>query len=248
MANIQDNNPDFLADPPGVSSARFAPPRAGGRADKRQAITRAARTVFARDGYIRTSIDTIASEAGVSTRTVYNHFEGKEQLFSVVLHASATHVGDGFIADVERRLTGADPKGDLVALGHACAAMRTHFPEHFAMVRQIEVEAPHFPRATIDAWQRAGPLRVLHEIARRLGQLADRGLLSLDDPSRAAVHFSALATAGLTTYYGTPPPGDEDASHAVIAGVDAFLNGYAATLRTLPAGEQPVARNRGQSS
>lgn len=200
--------------------------------DKRRAITGAARTVFGLDGYTRTSIDTIAAEAGVSTRTIYNHFEGKEQLFSAVLHASATQVADGFIADVERRLTGVDLKGDLVALGHAAAAVRTNSPEHFAMVEQIGAEAPHFPPATIDAWRQAGPLRVLHEIAHRLRQLADEGLLRVDDPLQAAVHFSALVTAGLTTYYGTPALDDEHAGvDAVAAGVDAFLNGYAATPR-----------------
>jgi len=205
--------------------------RAGGRADKRRAITNAARAVFSREGYARASIDAIATEANVSTRTVYNHFEGKERLFSTVLHASATEVADGFVADVERRMTGAGQKADLVALGRALAAVRTDFPEHFAMVGRIEVESPHFPPATIEAWQRAGPLRVLGEIARRLRQLADGGLLLIDDPSRAAVHFAALTTAGLATYYGTQAPSDEGAGEAVEAGVEAFLHGYATPAR-----------------
>lgn len=232
MANYSHNDPRSFADPSSASSAGFTLPRVGGRADKREAITGAARTVFGREGYTRTSIDTIATEANVSTRTIYNHFEGKEQLFSAVLHASATQVADGFIADVERRLTGADLKDDLVALGYAAAAVRTDFPEHFAMVGQIGVETLHFPPETINAWRQAGPLRVLHEISRRLRQLADGGLLRIDDPSRAAVHFSALVTAGFTTYYGTPALGDERTSDAVIGGVDAFLNGYAATPRS----------------
>ena len=225
------NGPRSLAKESGASAAGSSPVRAGGRADKRRAITRAARAVFGRDGYARASIDAIAAEAGVSTRTVYNHFEGKEQLFSAVLLASATQVAEGFVSDVERRLTGADLEGDLVALGLALAAVRTNFPEHFAMVRRIEVEAPYFPRETIEAWQRAGPLRVLGEISRRLRQLADGGLLRVEDASAAAVHFVALATAGLTTYYGVPAPGDDQAGRAVETGVGAFLNGYAATPR-----------------
>ena len=195
---------------------------------------RAARSVFGREGYTRTTIDMIATEADVSTRTVYNHFEGKEHLFSAVLLASATHVADGFIADLEERLTGADPERDLLALGHACAAVRSTFPEHFAMVEQITVEALHFPPATIAAWQRAGPLRFLDEIARCLRRFEAQGLLRLDVSSRAAVHFSALVTTGLNTYYGTPPPGDERVSDGVVAGVDAFLHGYAATPRAPP--------------
>ena len=227
MAKFSHNDLGGLTDAPGASSSGSTRP--GGRVGKRRAITDAARTVFGRDGYARTSIGTIATEANVSTRTIYNHFEGKEQLFSAVLHASATQVADGFIADVERRLTGADLKEDLVALGRAAAAVRTDFPEHFAMVQQIGAEAPHFPPATIDAWRQAGPLRVQHEISRRLQGLAEGGLLRIDDPSVAAVHFAVLVTAGLTTYYGTPALGDEH--DAVVTGVDAFLNGYAATPR-----------------
>lgn len=205
------------------------------RVDKRRAITGAARAVFGRDGYARTSIGAIATEANVSTRTIYNHFEGKEQLFSEVLLASATRVAEGFVADVGRRVTGADTEGDpwedLLALGRALAALRGDFPEHFAMVGQIEAEAAHFPPETIAAWQEAGPLRVLREIARRLERLANGGLLRVDNLLVAAVHFAALVTADLTTYYGTPAPGDLGGVDAVAAGVEAFLHGYATPPR-----------------
>lgn len=201
-----------------------------GRAGKREAITGAARAVFGREGYARTSVDAIASQAGVSTRTVYNHFpEGKQQLFSAVVEASARQVADGFLADVERRLTGGGLRSDLLALGHACAALRTTHPEHFAMVQQIGTEAPHFPLATIEAWRRAGPLRVLDELAARLAGLAGAGRLRIEDPGLAALHFSALATAGATTYYGTPALPDGGAERVVAAGVDAFLHGYGST-------------------
>lgn len=236
MAIYSDNDQKPFADPAldapaGSASADLTSVRAGGRADKRRAVTGAARAVFGREGYARASIDAIAAEAGVSTRTVYNHFEGKEQLFSTVLHASAAQVADGFVADVEYRLTGADLEGDLVALGQALAAVRTDFPEHFAMVARIEDEVSHFPAETVDAWRRAGPLRVLNEIARRLQQLAGEGLLRVADPFVAAVHFAALTTAGLTTYYGAPAPGGEGTAASVASGVEAFLHGYATPPR-----------------
>lgn len=230
MANKPHHDSKSSAASAGASSAGTAPVRAGGRADKHRAIMDAARAVFGRDGYARTSIDTIAAEANVSTRTIYNHFEGKERLFSAVLLASATQVADGFVADVEGRLTGADPRRDLLALGRALAALRGDSQEHFGMVGRIEAEAPYFPPETVAAWQQAGPLRVLGEIARRLEQLADGGSLRVDDASLAAVHFAALATADLTTYYGAPAPGSVRGD-AVAAGVDAFLNGYAAAPR-----------------
>src|SRR3974377_415278 len=52
---------------------------------KRKAIARAALTLFASDGYERTSVDAIAAEAGGSKRTVYSHYGDKENLFLSVV-------------------------------------------------------------------------------------------------------------------------------------------------------------------
>ena len=60
------------------------------RPDKRQAILRGALSVFSRDGYSRASIDAIAKESEVSTRTLYNHFADKADLFRNVIQASAS--------------------------------------------------------------------------------------------------------------------------------------------------------------
>jgi AcrR family transcriptional regulator len=103
-------------------------PRPGARARKRDAITTAARSVFARDGYSRASIEAIAGRADVSTRTIYNHFESKEQLFAAVLEASAAQVADTFVATVERELGGTDVTDDMVALGLALLSARPPLP------------------------------------------------------------------------------------------------------------------------
>jgi AcrR family transcriptional regulator len=54
--------------------------------EKRRAIIDGATAVFGRDGYTRAGIDSIAKEAGVSTRTIYNHFANKEELFLCTLN------------------------------------------------------------------------------------------------------------------------------------------------------------------
>lgn len=228
--------------------AGFVPGR--GRADKYRAIVRAARTVFGREGYPRTTIDAIAAEAGVSSRTIYNHFEGKEQLFSAVLHASAEQVAEGFSAKIAK--TGNSPPAgtdlihELNALGYAFAALRFEFPEHFAMVEQIIAEAQHFPPEVIDAWQEAGPRRVQQQIARRLQQLTRDGLLHVSSPPRAAIHFMALTTAGMTTgRYGSAPLTGDQLTENVRAGVDAFLNGYGTGTRVAAAEPGDPAADRG---
>ncbi len=163
----------------------------------------------------------------MSTRTIYNHFEGKEQLFSEVVHDSASQVADAFVRRVEKELAGADPRADLIALGCAFVGQRTQFPEHFAMIRQIKAEVRHFPASVIDAWQQAGPARVQGEVARRLEQLSARGVLRVADPARATVHFIALVTSEITIRpVGSPPPGPDEAHACVTRAVDAFLHGY----------------------
>jgi len=53
---------------------------------KRQAIVEAAIAEFRVSGFESTSMDKIAATAGVSKRTVYNHFPSKDELFAQILH------------------------------------------------------------------------------------------------------------------------------------------------------------------
>ncbi|MGF6200789.1 TetR/AcrR family transcriptional regulator [Pseudomonas laurylsulfatiphila] len=53
---------------------------------KRQAIIQAAINEFRDNGFEVTSMDKIAATAGVSKRTVYNHFPSKEELFAEILN------------------------------------------------------------------------------------------------------------------------------------------------------------------
>jgi TetR/AcrR family transcriptional regulator of autoinduction and epiphytic fitness len=52
---------------------------------KRLAIVEAAIAEFRANGFEATSMDKIAASAGVSKRTVYNHFPGKDELFAEIL-------------------------------------------------------------------------------------------------------------------------------------------------------------------
>jgi TetR/AcrR family transcriptional repressor of mexJK operon len=55
---------------------------------KRSAIVHAARKLFLEGGYAKTSMDRIADAAGVGIKTVYRHFENKDDLFSAVMRAA----------------------------------------------------------------------------------------------------------------------------------------------------------------
>jgi AcrR family transcriptional regulator len=208
-----------MADPasPKQTSTRLRPA-------KREAIEHAGLRVFARLGYTRASIDLISEEAGVSTRTIYNHFENKLGLFSAVLLASATRVADAFLEQVDSGFKGADPESDLIVLAQAIVAHRVRFPEHFALVRRMSAETDQFPPEIIDAWLEAGPRRVRAAIITRLQQLSDAGYLTVPDPQAAARHLLALVNSERLT---NPEPGSPPSDTEIAANVHAFLHGYA---------------------
>ena len=55
------------------------------RANTRERLLRAARSVFALNGFHGASVEEIASEAGFSTGALYSNFTGKEDLFLVLM-------------------------------------------------------------------------------------------------------------------------------------------------------------------
>jgi len=59
---------------------------------KREAIIQAAIAEFRANGFDITSMDRIAATAGVSKRTVYNHFPSKEELFAEILQQLWTRI------------------------------------------------------------------------------------------------------------------------------------------------------------
>src|ERR1700722_10134894 len=83
---------------------------------KHDAIGAAALTLFARDGYERTSVDAIAAEAGVSKRTVYSHYGDKENLFLLVIADTYDQMRERF-AEIIARMTGevTDAERSLIA-------------------------------------------------------------------------------------------------------------------------------------
>ncbi|MGN9846816.1 TetR/AcrR family transcriptional regulator [Nonomuraea sp. H19] len=199
----------------------------GGLADKRRAIMAGALTVFARDGYTRASVDAISAAAGVSTRTIYNHFTDKAELFLAVIHDSAARAADAQIAIVERHLRKVvDVKADLIDFGREWVTPMPEYAPHFALVRQVKAEAGHIPPEAVEAWQEAGPRRVRRELAKHLAAMAERGLLATADPERAALHLMLLVAAGLPA--GADEPGPKEIDETVTAGVHAFLHGYGA--------------------
>ncbi|MDK1474570.1 TetR/AcrR family transcriptional regulator [Streptomyces sp. 549] len=200
-----------------------------GTSPKREAIACAARAVFAREGYSRASVDAIAAEAGVSKRTIYNHYKDKEQLFLLTIQESAQAVGAARRALIERHLSEVtDLEADLEAFGRAWATPLTGFENHFALVRVIIAEAARLPPEILQGWHDAGPGPVMEELTRCVGRLAERGLLVLDDAEQATNHLMLLVNTDIIerSFHGAVPLADAEINKLVTAGVRTFLRLY----------------------
>jgi TetR/AcrR family transcriptional regulator, mexJK operon transcriptional repressor len=196
---------------------------------KRDEIQRAALLLFTRDGYERTSVDAIAAEAGVSKRTVYNHFGDKENLFlSVVQHTFSWMIG---LVDeiLERTLAGVREESGLepalVAALLELARTVTQLPQRAAMIRLIIAEAGRFP-VLAQPWRKRGTITDV--FARQLTRLAAQGLLVFDDPVQATQHLTALTLNQLNarSLFGTIEVTDAEIDQVVRSGVHVFLLAY----------------------
>ena len=84
--------------------------RRPGRPDTRQDILNAARVAFAADGYDRTSIRRIATDAGVDPALIHHYFATKDRLFLAAIEAPfvpselISQVAEGDFATFGRRL------------------------------------------------------------------------------------------------------------------------------------------------
>ncbi len=184
--------------------------------------------MFARLGFARATIDLIAAEANVSTRTLYKHFHNKDELFATVLTASATAVADDYERAVRSGISSAHtPHERLKVLALAATKQALGHPEHFAMIRQIVTETQHFPQGVIDAWRKAGPDRVQRETITQLRALHKDGVLEIENFARAARHFFALTSAETTERPGRARPSPRAVEDAIDAAVQVFERGYA---------------------
>lgn len=203
-----------------------------GRPEKRKAITQAATAVFGREGYVRASMDAIAAEAGVSKRTVYNHFADKETLFlSVALQNSAelTERIRELMAKYLDRVV--ELRQDLIDFAVQRARAVLSAGEHGALGRAIRAEVANIPADVLEAWLEAGPIASQRDLAQHFAALAERGLLTVEDAALAAEQFTLLTFHGIAerSFWGALPVADEEVERIAAAGVDAFLRIHGAS-------------------
>src|ERR1700730_15074385 len=125
-------------------------PKAVLMARKRAVIVDAALKAFLDAGYAEASVNQIAATAGVSIKTLYRHFESKDDLFSAVMEAACSTPGTqpvsatGLAGTNEPDWFSAPPP---VALPIAGSEYLRHAlsEEQLAQYRVVTRDAPRFP-------------------------------------------------------------------------------------------------------
>jgi len=210
-------------------SGRGRPP--GGSERKRTAIVEAALRLFARDGFTRTSVDAIAGEAGVSKRTIYNHYADKENLFLSVVGETYDSMIALVVGFMDKYLTDVpDDEVEERVVSFACEAalMASRSPERSALIRLMMTEAPHFPELRVVQMR---PRGITAAIAERLTRLNARGLVDVPEPDEAANHLFALTMGQLNnrSLFGAIPLTDAEVRRMATSGARAFLRAYRAS-------------------
>lgn len=156
-------------------------------AAKRDAIIHAASQAFFSHGFAASSIEQIASDAGVSKVTVYNHFGDKRALFTAAVEAQCATMRGHFSIDhvptdtLRQRLT---------AIGEAMVAFLSR-PEMVQFERRIAAETENEPEIGA-AFLAAGPHRMMEAFTQFIELMVAAGELVVEDHRLAAEQFASM--------------------------------------------------------
>jgi len=190
---------------------------------KKQAIIEAAIAEFKKNGYKTTSMDQIAATAGVSKRTVYNHFASKELLFDAIL----TQLLTLFTTSVSITYRPDDSlSAQLIDIAQQELGLLSD-PAFIDLAKVIMAEAIHSPQRINEA---------LAEVENRDGNLSSwitaavtNGALQVDDVDFAAMQFFALLKAFCfwpQVVQGQPFPDKVQQESIIASAVKMFLGSY----------------------
>ena len=154
---------------------------------KRRAILLAAKRLFTAGGLARTSMEAVASEAGVSKITVYSHFCNKEALFRETVMAKCGEHWPDELFDVSAELP---LQMRLTRIGVGFLGL-VYSPKVLSMYRLLVSQSAEHNRFGQLFWE-AGPDRTMRRLAELLLAAGKRGLLQVPDPRTSAAHFFSL--------------------------------------------------------
>lgn len=190
-------------------------------ADKREAILRAAISVFAHNGYFNSKVADIAKEAGVADGTVYLYFKSKEEILHSIFDRGMEEAIAAGKKELERL---SDPREKLRSIAHLHLE-RLGADRDLAVVFQVELRGS---TKFMEEFSAAGFAEYLNLIRNTFeeGQRAGVFRAELNAKVVAKILFGALdemATNWILSKrrYKLAPMADQV--------LDIFLNGVAAS-------------------
>lgn len=169
------------------SAQRSASPGRPKDLEKRAAILDAAKRLFPEQGFDGTSMDAIATAAGVSKLTVYSHFTDKESLFIEAIRDRCDEQLPVSLFDVP---VGDDLVGQLMPIARAFFGLIAS-PPSVAMHRLLTAGTKTSDKLARLFWK-VGPVRAQEGFACFLRRADEAGKLDVADPMRAATQFFSL--------------------------------------------------------
>lgn len=178
-------------------------PKASLMSRKRLAIVNAARQAFLEGGYAKTSMDSIAKAAGVGIKTLYRHFENKDDLFSAVMQAACNPEAFDEVSGEWKKQTDETErpwfqKPPRVALAAAGIEYLEHIlsDEQLALYRVVTQDAHNFPE--LGRRYREQVVERAHDLFMRyLDRWSQVEGWKIRNKKDAAITFTALLRAGI---------------------------------------------------
>jgi AcrR family transcriptional regulator len=169
--------------------------RAQKKQQTRKAIIEAAIRLFTKKGFEQTSMDELASAAGVGKGTIYGYFKAKEEIFLAYCEAEI----DFAFAELDRKLDEEAPLADqLVAQMMGQITFVTGNRE-FGRIFAREMS---FPGKSSKLASRELDLRYLHKLGEVLARAQERDELSKEsDLLLLIAHLHALYIMVLSAFY-----------------------------------------------
>ena len=191
------------------------------QAAKHDLIVAAAVAEFQELGFAGASMDRVAARAGVSKRTVYNHFESKEALFRAILDLLAAQCNEAFTITYA---PGQPIRDQLRALGWAEGRLITS-AEFMKLVRMVLAETIRSPALAEEMNRKLERIAVFQEFV--AAAHAD-GAIHAPDAARAADQFLALikSQAFWPSVFSGETIGANAMGEIVESTVDVFLKVY----------------------
>ena len=191
---------------------------------KHTVILEAANEIFLREGFDMASMDAIANAAGVSKQTVYNHFDGKEDLFRAFVRTRCESMSAAFDKPfLDEHNT---PEEVLTAFGEGILGIILS-PDAMRLRRLLQNEGSRHPELA-EIFYQQGPDLTANRLANYLADQNIEGILAVREPRLAAEQFIAMLAGHLRIRHLiglTSPPSNSERQRYVANAVQLFLDG-----------------------